>query len=199
MTALLIVDMQNDFFPGGALPVITAPEVLPALNNLLNQSFDLIVASKDWHPHDHVSFAVNHDKKPGEKVFFHGQGEQILWPVHCLKDSFGAEFCPGWDIDKVQKIFYKGIDRDVDSYSAFFDNRRGKATGLEEHLRKYEIKNLCVAGVATDYCVLYSVLDALKLGFKTYVIKDACRGVDAAPGDSKRAFEKMQKAGAVIK
>ncbi len=198
MKALLIIDVQNDFFPGGTLPVATAPEILPALNYLLSCPFDFIIATKDWHPSNHTSFAVNHNKIPGEIATLDDGIEQIMWPEHCVQETLGAEFAPGWKTEKVQKIFYKGTDRNVDSYSAFFDHRRDKATGLEEYLREHQVDTLYVVGLATDYCVLYSVLDALTLGFKAYVVADACRGVDLAPDDSAAALQKMKQAGAVI-
>lgn len=197
MSALIIVDMQNDFFPGGALPVEKAPEILPVLNKLLEHLFDLIVATKDWHPPDHASFAAVHGKTPGEHIMLQGL-EQILWPVHCVQGTPGAEFYPGWDIKKVRKVFHKGTDSQIDSYSTFFDNRHEKATGLADYLKAHQVHSVYIAGVATDYCVKYSALDALKLGFRTYVIVDACRGVDIQPEDSSKALKEMEQAGALL-
>lgn len=197
MKALIIVDMQNDFFPGGALPVATAPQVLPIFEKLLKYPFDVIVASKDWHPKDHASFASMHGKKPGQVVKL-GDIEQMLWPDHCVQGSTGADFYPKWDASGVQKIFYKGTNKDVDSYSTFFDNQHLKSTGLADYLKENQVDTVYVAGLATDYCVKYSVLDALKLGFKTIVISDACRGVNLQSDDSDKAFKNMQQAGAVI-
>lgn len=197
MKALLLVDLQKDFVPGGALAVEHGDEILPIVNQLLEQDFDLIVATKDWHPPEHGSFAANHGKQIGERINLEGL-EQILWPVHCVQGSVGAEFASGWNSEKVEHIFYKGTDKKIDSYSTFFDNGHRKSTGLEDFLRKHQITDLYIAGLATDYCVKFSALDACKLGFKTYVIEDACRGVNLKTGDSADAIEEMREAGAEI-
>lgn len=195
MTALIIVDVQNDFFPGGALPVKTAPEILPVLTKLLDHPFNLIVATKDWHPADHASFAAVHGKMPGERVMFKDV-EQILWPIHCVQGSSGADFYPGWETKKIKKVFHKGTDKMIDSYSTFFDNRHEKDTGLAAYLQAHKIHTVYIVGLATDYCVKYSTLDALKLGFITYVITDGCRGVDIQPDDSQKALKEVERAGA---
>lgn len=195
MNALVIVDVQTDFFPGGPLPVKTAPEILPALKKLLKLPFDLVVASKDWHPIDHVSFAKTHGKNEGERVLIKGL-EQILWPVHCVQNTPGADFYPGWDTKKIGKVFYKGSDKWIDSYSAFFDNNHEKSTGLADHLQEHKIDTIYVSGLCTDYCVRATVLDACKLGLKTYVVQDACAGVD--PEDSQKALDEMVSAGAYL-
>lgn len=195
--ALILVDLQNDFLPGGALPVPQGNEVIPNANHLLHHTFDIKLATKDWHPLNHGSFAVNHKKTPGEVIELAGV-EQILWPVHCVQDTQGADFSKDLNKEKIDKIFYKGTDKQIDSYSTFFDNNHRKSTGLAEFLRQRHIKDVFIAGLATDYCVLYSVLDARGLDFNTFVIADACRGIDLKPGDSERAFEKMKKAGAQI-
>lgn len=197
MKALILVDLQNDFFPGGPLAIEQAPEILPAVNFLLGKDFDLILACKDWHPSDHMSFAEIHQKNPGEHIQLQGI-DQILWPVHCVQGSFGAEFVSGWDSRKVKKIFHKGTDANIDSYSTFFDNGHLKSTGLEEFLKSQEIDEVYFAGLATDYCVKYSVFDSCHLGFRTFVIADACRGVNLNPNDSDKAFEEMTKAGATL-
>lgn len=197
MKALLLVDLQKDFVPGGALAVEHGNEILPLVNQLLEQDFDLIVATKDWHPLDHGSFAANHGKHEGDRINLEGL-EQILWPVHCVQGTVGAEFAPGWNSEKVNQVFYKGTDKKIDSYSTFFDNGHRKSTGLEDFLRKHQITDLYMAGFATDYCVKFSVLDACKLGFKTFVIEDACRGVNLKAEDSANAIEEMRQAGAVI-
>lgn len=197
MRALLIVDMQNDFMPGGALPVPDADRLIPILNKLMGY-FSLIFASQDWHPSDHVSFAANH---PGHHVGDHlqiGQVQQVLWPVHCVQHSKGAAFVSQLNQDKITAIFHKGSDRMVDSYSAFFDNARMRKTGLDEALRKEHVKRIYIAGVATDYCVLYTVLDALDLGYQVCVIPEACRAINLEKGDEQRAFEWMQRAGASL-
>jgi nicotinamidase/pyrazinamidase len=195
--ALILVDLQNDFLPGGALAVKDGDQIIPIVNELMKKKFQFVLASKDWHPPDHCSFAKVYGKEPGEIVNL-SDIEQILWPVHCVQDSQGAEFAGGWDVSKVNKIFYKGVDKDIDSYSTFFDNRQGRSTGLEVYLRLHGITDLYVAGLATDYCVKYSVLDALILGFNVYVVKDACRAVNLNEEDETIALEEMRTAGAQI-
>ena len=195
MKALILVDIQNDFLPGGALASKNGNKILPIVNKILNHHFDLIVATKDWHPADHESFAQVHNKTPGEVIDLHGL-KQILWPVHCVQNSHGAEFSSGWDSSKVEKIFFKGTDKNIDSYSTFFDNGHRKSTGLEDYLRKKGIDEVYIAGLTTEYCVLYSALDALNLGFKTFIVVDACSGVNLNKDDSKNALERMESAGA---
>lgn len=194
-TALILVDLQNDFFPGGSLAVNEGNEILPIIKRLLKCPFDYIIATKDWHPIDHGSFAINHGKQVGDHVLLEGV-EQILWPVHCVQDTQGAEFASGWDTSKVQCIFYKGTDKDIDSYSTFFDNGRRKSTGLDKFLKEQGIQYIVIAGLATDYCIKYSVLDAIQLGFDTFVAVDGCRGVNLKSEDSKRALKMMEEAGA---
>jgi nicotinamidase/pyrazinamidase len=194
--ALLLVDLQNDFMPGGALAVREGDQILPVVNDLLFCSFDLIIATKDWHPANHVSFYDNHpDKKIGDTIVLSDGTDQILWPRHCVQGSKGAEFAPGWSCEKVSKVICKGDDPALDSYSAFFDNDYQKSTGLENFLLEEGITDLYIAGLATDYCVKYSVFDARVLNFNTYVIKDACRGVNLSSGDSDEAFQDMENIG----
>lgn len=197
MKALLLVDIQNDFIPGGALAVKEGDEIIPLVNELVHYPFDLIVATKDWHPQNHGSFAANHGKKPGEHVKLVGI-DQILWPTHCVQGTPGTDFAPGWDQTSLDKVIYKGTDPSIDSYSTFFDNGHLRSTGLENYLREKGVKDLFIAGLATDYCVKYSVLDALQLGFKPYVIIEACRGVNLQPEDSQQALRLMQQAGATL-
>jgi len=195
--ALILVDLQNDFFPGGTLGVPKADEIFPLANDIQNY-FELIVATKDWHPLNHGSFASNH---PGHKLYdvVDLKGiSQVLWPNHCVQKTKGAEFNSKLKTDKIQQVFYKGTDPDYDSYSTFFDNAHIKQTGMEKYLKDQGIKDVYIMGLATDYCVFYSVLDAIKLGFNTYVILDGCYGINKAPGDVDRAIESMKKAGAVI-
>ena len=195
--ALILVDLQNDFLPGGALAVPDGNEVIPVAN-LLQLHFDLVVATQDWHPADHGSFAANHvGKEPGQLTELGGQ-PQVLWPVHCVQGSPGAELAPGLERAKIEKVFFKGVDRDVDSYSAFFDNAAQRSTGLAEYLRASGVSEVYVMGLATDYCVQFSAIDAAKLGFRTYAVEDGCRGVDLQPGDSSRAFEAMRRVGVEI-
>jgi nicotinamidase/pyrazinamidase len=196
--ALLIVDLQNDFLPGGALPVTDGDQLPAIVDRLLQQPFDCIVASKDWHPANHGSFAANHKgKKVGDRITLNGL-EQILWPVHCVQDSLGSEFAPGWDTKRVHKVIHKGTDPMVDSYSAFFDNGQRKSTGLAEYLKEQKVGELYVVGLATDYCVKHTVLDAVRLGFKTYLIEDACSAVNLQPDDEEKALDEMEAAGAII-
>ncbi len=194
MKALLLVDLQNDFLPGGSLAVPEGDDVIPVAN-LLQLHFDRVIATQDWHPVDHGSFAANYvDMQPGELVELAGQS-QILWPVHCVQGTQGAELAPDLERSKIEKVFFKGVDPQVDSYSAFFDNAAQRSTGLAEYLRATRISEVFIMGLATDYCVKFSALDAAQLGLRTTIIEDGCRGVELAEGDSKRAFDAMQQAG----
>jgi len=197
MKALIIVDVQNDFLPGGALPVPRGDEIIPVVNDL-QQQFELIVATQDWHPRDHGSFAANHaGKKPGDRIMLDGI-EQILWPIHCVQNTPGAAFAPGLETNRVARVFQKGVDSKIDSYSAFFDNAHRRATGLGDYLKQRDVTDVYLCGLATDYCVKYSVLDARQLGFKALLIVDVCRGINLAPGDVDLAIEEMRAAGAAI-
>jgi nicotinamidase/pyrazinamidase len=187
MTALLLVDVQNDFMPGGALEVKEGDLILPVIRKLIEMPFDKIVASRDWHPADHGSFV------DAEKPI---TTPQILWPRHCVQHSKGAEFHEDLDQSRIDLVISKGIDSTIDSYSTFFDNERKRSTLLEEYFRKEGIHTVYIAGLATDYCVKYSCLDACGLNFNTYVVVDGCRGVNLHPGDSARALSEMKKAGA---
>jgi nicotinamidase/pyrazinamidase len=197
MKALIIVDLQNDFLPGGALPVPHGDEVIPLANELQRQ-FDLVVATKDWHPPDHASFAANHPgKKPGDRIILDGI-EQILWPVHCVQNMPGAEFAHSFDTRRIAHVFHKGINPLIDSYSTFFDNAHRRHTGLAHYLEERSIKDIYLLGLALDYCVKYSVLDARQLGLNTYVIVDGCRGIELERGDIDQALEEMKRVGATI-
>ena len=197
MNALIIVDLQNDFLPRGALPVPHGDEVIP-LANELQRRFELVVATQDWHPPDHGSFAANHPgKKPGDRIILDGI-EQILWPVHCVQNTYGAEFAPAFDTSRIAHVFHKGVERNIDSYSTFFDNAHRRETGLADYLKKRSVKNIYLMGLALDYCVKYSVLDARHLGLNTRVILDGCRGIELEHGDIDRALDEMIQAGATI-
>jgi len=197
MKALIIVDLQNDFLPGGALPVPQGNEVIP-LANELQRHFRLVVATKDWHPPNHGSFAANHPgKKPGDRITLDGI-EQILWPVHCVQNTHGAEFAPAFDTSRIAHVFHKGIERNIDSYSTFFDNAHRRHTGLAHYLEKRRIKDIYLMGLALDYCVKYSALDGRQLGLNAHVILDGCRGIDLEPGDIACALDEMKEAGAVL-
>ena len=194
---LILVDLQNDFLPGGALAVPHGDEVIP-LADELQQRFDLVVATKDWHPRNHGSFAANHPgKKTGDRIILDGI-EQILWPVHCVQNTHGAEFAPGFDTSRIAHVFHKGTERNIDSYSTFFDNAHRRHTGLAHYLEKRGIKDIYLMGLALDYCVKYSALDARHLGLNTHVIVDGCRGIELESGDIDRALDEMKHVGAVL-
>jgi len=197
MSALIIVDLQNDFLPGGALPVPHGDEIIP-LANELQRRFELVLATQDWHPPDHGSFAANHPgKKPGDRIVLDGI-EQILWPVHCVQNTVGAEFARSFDTSRIAHVFHKGIERNIDSYSTFFDNAHRRHTGLAHYLKERSIKDIYLLGLALDYCVKYSALDARQLGLNTHVILDGCRGIELEPGDIDRALDEMKRAGTVL-
>ncbi|PYL72124.1 MAG: bifunctional nicotinamidase/pyrazinamidase [Verrucomicrobia bacterium] len=194
---LIIVDLQNDFLPGGALPVPHGDEVIRVANEL-QKRFELVLATKDWHPPDHGSFAANHPgKKPGDRIILDGI-EQILWPMHCVQNTHGAEFAPLFDTSRIAHVFHKGTERNIDSYSTFFDNAHRRHTGLAHYLEKRGIKDIYLMGLALDYCVKYSVLDARHLGLNTHVILDGCRGIALEPVDIDRALDEMKGAGAIL-
>jgi nicotinamidase/pyrazinamidase len=198
-TALVLVDIQNDFLPTGALPVPKGDQVVPVANRLQAHLSDhVVVATLDWHPPDHQSFASQHPgHAPFDVVPLHGL-DQVLWPDHCVQFSHGAGFARGLDQRRIERVFTKGLRRELDSYSGFFDNARRNATGLEAWLRQRGIGSLVVLGLATDVCVKATVLDAVSLGFETRVVADGCRGVDMKPGDSGRALEEMAVSGSRI-
>ncbi|MDX1666299.1 MAG: bifunctional nicotinamidase/pyrazinamidase [Saprospiraceae bacterium] len=197
MQALIVIDIQNDFLPGGALEVPEGDSVVPVANELMHR-FELVVASKDWHPADHKSFAANHPwRKPGDVIELNGL-DQILWPIHCVQHSFGAEFAEDLNFEKFEEIFYKGTDPEIDSYSAFYDNAQRRATGMGDYLKERGIKNVYLVGLALDYCVKYTALDALELGFNTHLVIDGTRGIDKEAGDVEKAIEEMKEAGAKL-
>lgn len=193
MNALIIVDIQNDFLPGGALAVNRGNEVIPIINQLIHLPFATIVATKDWHPADHVSFASHHHKSPGEHIWINGV-DQILWPDHCVQGTTGSCFSPELVTENFTRIFYKGSDKAIDSYSVFF-NKHNQPTGLDSYLKEKGIEKVYIAGLTTEYCVKYSALDAISLGFEVFVIVDACKAVNLNPDDEKSALEEMKKAG----
>ncbi len=197
MKALIAVDLQNDFCPGGALEVKDGHDTIPVANRLMAH-FELVVATKDWHPANHKSFAANHPwRKPGQTIDLNGI-DQILWPIHCVQESFGSEFVAELNTEAIHHTFYKGTDPEIDSYSGFFDNGHRRSTGLGEFLREKGVKEIFILGLATDYCVKYSVMDALKLEFTTHLVIDGCRGIDLEEGDIEGAISEMKAAGAEI-
>ncbi len=196
MEALLLVDIQNDFLPGGALAVPHGDEVI-AVARRLAERFPTILATQDHHPDDHRSFASQWPgRAPGQRVELAGL-PQVLWPDHCVQGTRGAELAAAI-ASLPQHVVPKGEDREVDSYSGFFDNGRRRETRLEESLVLRGVDELYVMGLATDYCVLATVLDAISLGFRTHLVLDGCRAVDLAPGDGARAIERMRAAGAIV-
>ena len=192
MNALILVDLQNDFMPGGALAVPNGDEVVPVANDLAPR-FEIVVASQDWHPPSHSSFASQHPGfNPGDSLEIEGL-QQTLWPDHCVENTPGAELHSGLLRENVHHVVRKGIDPRIDSYSAFFDNARRRATGLADYLKGVDA--VTILGLATDYCVKYTALDAVDLGFETTLALDGCRGIDLAPGDVDRAIAEMSQAG----
>lgn len=192
--ALLMVDLQNDFMPGGALPVPNGNQIIP-LANAIQSHFKIIIATQDWHPRNHSSFALNHPgHQVGEVITVEGL-PQILWPVHCVQNTPGAALVNGLDVSHVAHIVHKGTDPAIDSYSSFFDNYHRKSTGLTEYLRDLGVTHLYILGVATEYCVKFTALDACQFGFHTFVIEDACCGIELLPGDITKAKMEMEEAG----
>ena len=196
--ALIVVDIQNDFLPGGALAVSRGDEIIPFVNKLMEQ-FDLVVATQDWHPADHGSFAANHgEKKPGELIDLFGL-QQILWPVHCVQGSKGAEFAPSLHTQKFKKVFQKGTDPGIDSYSGLYDNGHRKSTGLGEYLESQGVEKVTVVGLAADYCVKFTALDAMIQGFEVEVPAAGTRAVNLQPGDFEKALKEMEEAGVRVR
>ncbi len=197
MNALILVDIQNDFLPGGALAVPDGDAVIPVANRLMQQA-DIIVATQDWHPPDHGSFAANH---PGRAVFetidLHGL-PQTLWPVHCVAEASGAAFADALDTASIEKVFRKGTRPEIDSYSGFHDNGRRHSTGMADWLRGRGVTQVIICGLATDYCVKFTTFDAIDEGFHTALALDACRGVNLQPGDVEQAIQEMKQHGAII-
>lgn len=186
MKGLLVVDIQNDFLPGGALGVPEGDEIIETVNKLqYHNEFDLVVGTQDWHPADHGSFASQYeDKKPLDKTTLGGL-DQILWPDHCVQGTKGAQFPDQLDTRKMEAIFRKGMEKDIDTYSAFFDNGHKKDTGLAGYLHARNIDHVYIVGLAGDFCVNFSIRDALNEGFKVTLIKDCTRPIN------KNEFEKV--------
>ena len=198
--ALILVDIQNDFMPGGALAVPDGLAVVPVANALMPR-FDIVAASQDWHPPDHGSFASNNEgKEPGEMGELAGM-PQVMWPDHCVQGTEGAAFVESLDLDRAPngvEVFRKGTDPAIDSYSAFFDNGHRKDTGLGDWLKEREVSQVVIVGVATDYCVKATALDAAKLGFDVILLEDGVRGVNLQPNDSEEAKDEMRAAGVTV-
>ncbi len=197
MRALVLVDLQYDFCPGGALAVRRGDETIAVANRLLPH-FSTIVATQDWHPPDHRSFAVNNPGAKEGDVIDLGTLRQVMWPAHCVQDTRGAALHGDLDRSKITQVFQKGTDRDLDSYSGFFDNGHTRATGLGAWLDERWVKQLYILGLATDYCVKFTALDARQLGFDVWLIEDGCRAVDLRPGDGDRAIAELKGSGVTI-
>ncbi|MCB9852210.1 MAG: bifunctional nicotinamidase/pyrazinamidase [Phycisphaerales bacterium] len=194
MNALLLVDIQNDFLPAGPLAVPEGDQIIPVANAMMPQ-FDLVVATKDWHPRNHCSFAANHEGHSVGETIEHDGLQQILWPVHCVQNTPGAEFPKSLDAKRIDHVVLKGVDCNIDSYSGFFDNGRRQSTGLGDFLTSNNVRRIVIMGLATDYCVKYTALDARSLGFETTLLKDGCRGVEINEGDVRAALTEMRLAG----
>jgi nicotinamidase/pyrazinamidase len=195
MRALVLVDLQYDFMPGGALAVADGDATVAVALALIPQ-FEIVVATQDWHPRDHKSFAANNPgTEVGQVIPLAGQ-QQVMWPAHCVQGTRGAELHD--ELDGITQVFQKGTNPEIDSYSGFYDNGHKKATGLDGWLREQGVTELTVLGLATDYCVKYTVLDALHLGFGVTLVPAGCRAVELAPGDGDRAIAEMAAAGCLI-
>lgn len=192
-TAMIVIDVQNDFCPNGRLAVAGGDEILPEVNALIAQA-ETVILTQDWHASDHLSFAASHAGKAPFQMIDMPYGPQVLWPVHCVKGSEGAAFHPGLNTTRADLILRKGFRREIDSYSAFFENDRITPTGLDGYLRSRAITSLKLVGLATDFCVAYSALDAARLGFQTEVILSACRAIDLN-GSLGAACDQMKQAG----
>jgi nicotinamidase/pyrazinamidase len=191
--ALIVVDVQYDFCPGGALPVARGDEAIFVINRITHR-FDRVVATQDWHPRNHVSFAGTHNRKPFEVIRIDGM-EQALWPDHCVQGTHGAQLHKDFDTNDVDLIVRKGTDPAIDSYSAFIENDSKTATGLHYYLRGFAIPDVYICGLATDFCVYHSAMDARRLGFSVSVILDATRGIDVPTGSLAAAVENMKASG----
>jgi len=190
---LIAIDVQNDFCPGGGLAVPRGDEVVPVINERAAR-FPHVMLTQDWHPSGHVSFASSHPGKSPFETIRLGYGEQVLWPDHCVSGTAGAAFHPGLDTHRAELILRKGFRPDVDSYSALFENDRSTPTGLVGILRERGLRRLFLVGLATDFCVQFSALDALREGFEVYVLEDGVRGIDLR-GSLAEAWRRMSESG----
>lgn len=193
MKALLIVDLQYDFCPGGALAVPGGDTIIPHINALIPH-FDCIIQTQDWHPKSHASFASNNNGKSPYDTIQMDYGEQVLWPDHCVQGSHGADFHRELNTTATQMIVRKGFRKNIDSYSAFFENDNTTATGLDGYLKERGVEELYITGLATDFCVKWSALDAVKQGYKTYLIENAVKGIDIE-GSVEQSLIEMKEAG----
>lgn len=197
--ALILIDIQNDFLPGGSLAVQGGDQIIPVINGIMDR-YDLVVSTLDWHPPDHGSFASNHpERRPGEVVELDGLN-QILWPDHCIQHTAGASFSRDLDLHRVEGIFRKGTDPQIDSYSGFFDNGHRKSTGLGEYLKEQGVFKVTCVGLAADYCVKFTALDAVqKFGFETVVLRYGTKAVNLQTDDFDKAMAELSAAGVLVK
>ena len=195
MKALLLIDVQNDFMPGGALAVPEGNQIVPIINKIQHK-FDLVLATQDWHPAGHASFASTHNKDLYELIDLNGI-DQVMWPDHCVQGTKGADFHAELKLDKIEAIFRKGTNPEIDSYSGFYDNAHLKSTGLSGYLKEKGVTELYFAGLAGDFCVAFSVKDALAEGFTSFLIEDATRAIDAE-GFEKAKAEIVEKGGKIL-
>ena len=195
MKALIIIDLQNDFLPGGALAVPEGDKVIDRINEI-QKKYDIVVATQDWHPANHKSFASQHeDKNPFDVITLHGL-DQTLWPNHCIQGTKGAELSDKLDQTRIEAIFRKGTNPEIDSYSGFYDNNKKKSTGLHGYLQELNVDQLFICGLAADYCVYYTAIDALNLGYSTTILEESTRAIDQERYD--RIKEEFTKAGGKI-
>ncbi|NDA29892.1 MAG: bifunctional nicotinamidase/pyrazinamidase [Alphaproteobacteria bacterium] len=192
-TVLLVIDVQNDFCPAGALAVVGGNEIIPHINEEMAK-YDCVVLTQDWHPKGHSSFATSHEGKNPLELIKMPYGDQVLWPDHCIQGSKGAEFHPDLNIEQANAIIRKGSNPFIDSYSAFFENDRKTSTGLDGYLKSLEIEKISLVGLATDFCVNYSAQDAANLGYKVSVLEKMCRAIDLN-GSLAAAKSEMQDCG----
>ena len=177
MKTLVLVDIQNDFLKGGSLAVPEGEKIIKPINEIIKE-YDLVIATKDWHPKNHISFASNHpDKKIGDIINVNGV-DQVLWPDHCIQNSYGSDFPEQLDISKLAKVVYKGSDANIDSYSGFFDNGHFRSTGLSDYLKSKDVYKIDYVGLATDYCLKYTAIDSVSEGFKTRVLINCIKGIE---------------------
>jgi nicotinamidase/pyrazinamidase len=195
--ALIIIDVQNDFCSGGALAVPDGEKIIPTINKL-SKKFKKVIATQDWHPENHISFASNHPGKKEYEAIEKNGIEQVLWPDHCVTGTPGANFHPGLNTKNIALIVRKGTNPTIDSYSAFQENDKKTITGLEGYLKSLQIKQIYLCGLALDYCVFYSAMDAKELGFETFVIIDGTKGIDSPQGNIDKSLNVMEKAGIKI-
>ena len=196
-SALLIVDIQNDFCPGGALAVPDGDSIIPLINSLCRQ-FHFVIATQDWHPEKHISFASSHHGKQVHDSIPWNGGTQILWPDHCIAGSHGADFHPDLLTESCNMIIRKGTSSEMDSYSAFYENDHTTPTGLAGYLEAQKISSIVLCGLATDYCIYYSAIDAVNHGFSVYILKDGVRGVNIPEGSVESAISDMKRQGVIF-